>query len=427
MTAATPDPKGPLCIVYNAVELVVGPVDDAADTAPPDDARADGPLEIREDAAFAAINGEIVAVGPTDEITRAYPPDNAATAIDADGNAVVPGFVDPHTHALFAGDRSDEFAAKVRGRSYQEILAEGGGILRTVRAAHDASDDDLLANLRSHLDVMLAHGTTTVEVKSGYGLEAETELRLLETIDRAAAKHPITLVPTFMGAHAVPADTDTEDYVDRVISDQLPAVADQGIAEFCDVFCEADVFDVDQSQRVLEAGVAAGLTPKIHAEEFTRLGGAQLAAELEAASADHLLHATAEDVAALVEAAVVPVLLPGTAFGLGAAYADARAFLEAGASVALATDFNPNCHVRTMEFVQTLAVMKMDLTPAEALLAATRNAALAIDRDDGTGTLREGAPADAAVLAAPSYVHLAYRFDTTAIETVVKNGREVGT
>ena len=418
---------GETCVVYNAGELVVGPSPsgDSNASGPEIDDTDETPLEIREDAAFAAIDGEVATVGSSDEITREYPPENAATAVDADGNAVVPGFVDPHTHAVFAGDRSDEFEARLRGKSYREILAEGGGILRTVRATREASADELLENLRGHLDVMLAHGTTTVEVKSGYGLETDAELRLLEVIDRADDAHPVDVVPTFMGAHAVPEGDDAGAYVDRVVDEQLPAVESQGIADFCDVFCEEGVFDVAQSRRVLEAGVDAGLTPKVHADEFARLGGARLAADLEAASADHLLRSTDEDVAALVDAGVVPVVLPGTAFGLGEADADARAFLEAGAPLALATDFNPNCHARSMEFVQTLACVETGLTPAEALLAATRNAALAIERDDGTGTLREGAPADAAVLEAPSYAHVAYRFDTSAVDTVLKGGEVV--
>ncbi|NKE34999.1 imidazolonepropionase [Natronococcus sp. JC468] len=407
---------GDLSLVYDIGELVVGPGEDDSD---------DGPLEIREDAAFAAVDGAVVAVGSSEAITREYPPENAATAVDADGRAVVPGFVDPHTHAVFAGDRSDEFEAKLRGTEYREILEAGGGILRTVRAVREASDDQLVANLTGHLETMLEHGTTTAEVKSGYGLDTETELRLLAAIDRADAVQPVDLVPTFMGAHAVPEGRDAEAYVDKVIGEQLPAVAEQGIAAFCDVFCEEGVFDVDQSRRVLEAGRERGLAPKIHAEEFTRLGGAALAAELGAVSADHLLCATDEDVDALVESEVVPVLLPGTAFGLGEGYADARAFLEAGAPVALATDFNPNCHSRSVEFVQTLGAVEMGLTPAEALLAATRNAALSLGLEDGTGTLREGAPADAVVLEAPSYVHVAYRLDTSAVEAVLKSGEVV--
>ncbi|MHC3439265.1 imidazolonepropionase [Natrialbaceae archaeon A-gly3] len=407
------------CVVFDAEEVVVGPASD--DGSP----SADSTLEVHENGALATADGEVVAVGSTAEVTREYPPENAAKSIDANGKAVVPGFVDPHTHAVFAGDRSDEFEAKLRGKSYQEILAEGGGILRTVRATREASDEQLFENLLAHLEGMLSQGTTTVEVKSGYGLETETELRLLEVIDRANDAHPIDVVPTFMGAHAVPEGRESGEYVEEVIDEQIPAVAEQGVAQFCDVFCEEGVFDVSESRRVLEAGMDAGLTPKVHAEEFTRLGGAQLAADLEAASADHLLHANEEDVEALREAGTVPVLLPGTAFGLGSEYADARAFLKLGAPVALATDFNPNCHARRMGFAQTLACVEMGMTPTEALLGATRNAALALERDDGTGTLRVGAPADALVLEASSSVHVAYRFDTSPVETVIKGGEVV--
>ncbi|MFT4889699.1 MAG: imidazolonepropionase, partial [Halobacteriales archaeon] len=355
-------------IVHDIGELVAGPGADAA-------------LEIHEDAALVATDGTVEAVGPNDELTRKYPPEDAQTAVDAAGKAAVPGFVDPHTHALFAGDRSDEFEAKLRGKTYQEILEEGGGILRTVRATREASEAELLENLLGHLDVMLAHGTTTVEVKSGYGLDVETETKMLDVIARADEEHPVDVIPTFLGAHAVPEDAETDEYVDRVIDDQLPAVVDQGVAEFVDVFCETGVFDVEQSRRVLEAGMDAGLTPKVHAEELSRIGGTQLAADLGAASADHLLYATEEDMDAVAGAGVTPVLLPGTAFGLGEEYADAGGFMDAGAPVAVATDFNPNCHSQSMGFAQSLACVGMEMTPAEALVAATRNAALALDRD----------------------------------------------
>jgi imidazolonepropionase len=384
----------------------------------------DDGLERHDGGAVAVADGEVVAVGDDAAVTREYPPANARHAVDADGGTVVPGFVDAHTHALFAGDRSDEFAAKLRGKTYQEILAEGGGILRTVRAVRDASDEQLLANLLGHLDVMLAHGTTTVEVKSGYGLDADTELRMLDVIARADARHPVDVVPTFMGAHAVPEDRGADDYVEAVIDEQLPAVADQGIAEFCDVFCEADVLSVEQSRRVLDAGEAHGLVPKVHAEEFTRLGGAQLAADLGATSADHLLHATEEDAAALAAADVVPVFLPGTAFSLGADYADPGSFVEAGAPVAVATDFNPNCHSRSMGFAVALACVEMGMPPSRALVAATRNAALAVDRP-GSGTLRPGAPADLAVLDAPSHVHVPYTLGENLVSTVLKDGEVV--
>lgn len=399
-------------VVHDASEIVVGPGTDA-------------PLETYEDAALAVTDGHVAAVGPTEEITEEYPPENATTAIDASGQTVIPGFVDSHTHGLFAGDRSDEFAAKLGGEQYQDILAEGGGILRTVRAVREASDEQLRSNLLGHLDTMLAHGTTTVEVKSGYGLDTETELRMLDVIRQADEEHPVDIVPTFMGAHAVPEDEDADAYTDRVIDDQLPAVEEQGIAEFCDVFCEEDVFSVEQSRRVLDAGMEHGLTPKVHAEEFVRLGGAQLAAEVGAASADHLLHANDDDRAALAEAGVTPVLLPGTAFSLGADYADARAFLDDGGSIAVATDFNPNCHSQSMGFAVALACMGMEMTPAEALIAGTHGGAGALDRTNEIGTLHEGMPADVAIIDAPSYIHLPYNFGVNIVETVCKRGQIV--
>ena len=396
-------------------------VHDAAEVATVED----GTLVTYRDAAVAVEDHRVVAVGPTNEVTRAYPPENAAHAIDATGRTVLPGFVDPHTHAVFAGDRSDEFEAKLRGKTYQEIAAEGGGILRTVRATREASTEELAANLTAHLDAMVAYGTTTVEVKSGYGLDVETELRLLEAIAAAGERHPIDVVPTFMGAHAVPDGRDPDEYVDEVVDEQLPAVAEQGAARFCDVFCEDGAFTVEQSRRVLEAGIEHGLAPKVHAEEFEHLGGAQLAAELGATSADHLLRATDADVAALADAGVSPVLLPGTAFVLGAEYADARAFLEAGAPVAIATDFNPNCHSRSMAFAVALTCVEMRMTPAEALVAATVNAAEALDIDDGTGTLQVGTPADLVVLDAPSHTYVPYAFGENLVVTTLKGGEPV--
>ncbi|MFC4359665.1 imidazolonepropionase [Halobium salinum] len=384
-----------------------------------------GALRTHEDAAVAVVDGAVAAVGPTDAVTSEYDPAEADVALDARGKAVIPGFVDSHTHALFAGDRADEFAAKLRGKTYQEILAEGGGILRTVRAVREADPDALLANLLQQLDTMLSYGTTTVEVKSGYGLDTETELAMLGAVRRADDQHPVDVVATFMGAHAVPEGRDADDYVDEVVEEQLPAVAKQGVAEFCDVFCEEGVFSVEGSRRVLEAGREHGLTPKVHAEEFVHLGGARLAAEVGAASADHLLHATDEDAEALVDAGVVPVLLPGTAFSLGADYADPDPFLDRGAPVAVATDLNPNCYSQSMPFAVALACVGMGMTPAEALVGATRNGALAIDRDDGRGTLRQGTPGDLCVLDAPSHVHVPYNFGVNPVEAVLKDGRLV--
>ncbi|UPV75858.1 imidazolonepropionase [Halorussus limi] len=425
-------------VVYDAAEIVT--LETSDDGAERDDGTASGgdgkfggaerddetaDLGIYEDAAVAIEDGEVARVGPSGPVTREFPPENAAYAVDATGKSVIPGFVDPHTHALFAGDRSDEFEAKLRGKTYQDIMEEGGGILRTVRATRETGDEQLLDDLLGHLDTMLAHGTTTVEIKSGYGLDAETELRMLEVIDRADDRHAVDVVPTFMGAHAVPEGRETDDYVAEVVNDQIPKVESQGIAEFCDVFCEEGVFDVEQSRRVLEAGKDAGLTPKVHAEELAHIGGTQLAADVGAASADHLLHSTEEDIEALVESDVVPVLLPGTAFGLGAAYADARAFFDAGADVAIATDFNPNCYSQSMGFAAALSCVEMGMTPAEALRAATTNAAAALDLPESVGTLREGSPGDLAILDAPSYVHVPYNFGVNAVDTVLKGGEVV--
>ncbi|WP_255194964.1 imidazolonepropionase [Halorarius litoreus] len=391
-------------VVYGASEVVVGPD------------------QTQEDAAVVVEDGRVRTVGPSDDLVREFPPENAVTSVDATGRAVIPGFVDAHTHGLFAGDRSDEFAAKLRGKTYQDILAEGGGILRTVRAVRAASDERLLGNLLAHLDTMLAHGTTTVEVKSGYGLDTETELRMLDAIAAADARHPVDVVPTFMGAHAVPEGRDADEYTDEVIDEQLPAVAEQGVAEFCDVFCEEGVFSVEQSRRVLDAGIEYGLAPKVHAEELAHIGGSQLAADIGAVSADHLLYATEDDAAALADAGVTPVLLPGTAFSLGAEYADPSLFAEAGAPVAVASDFNPNCHSQSMGMAVALACVGMGMAPRDALDAATRGGALALDRTDDTGTLREGAPADLAVLDAPSHAHVPYSFGVNRVATVLKRG-----
>ncbi|WP_246999276.1 imidazolonepropionase [Halosolutus gelatinilyticus] len=411
-------------IVYDATELVTGPARRSGAEQTP--TSADDPIVATEsDAAIVASDGDVVATGASDAVRREYPVENAATAVDASGKCVLPGFVDCHTHALFAGDRSDEFEAKLRGKEYQEILAEGGGILRTVRAVRAADEGALVEGLLDRLDTMLAHGTTTVEVKSGYGLETETELKMLSAIERAAERHPVDVVPTFMGAHAVPEGADADAYAETVVDDQLPAVAEQGVAEFCDVFCEEGVFSVDQSRRILAAGADAGLTPKIHADEFANLGGARLAAALSAASADHLLRSTDDDVGALVDAGVTPVLLPGTAFGLDGEYPDLAPYRERGVVPAIGSDFNPNCYARTMGFAATLACVGVGMTPAEAILGITERGAAALDRADGRGTLEPGAAADLVVLDAPSYRHLPYVYDGTLVETVLKAGEAV--
>jgi imidazolonepropionase len=400
-------------VVHDASELVVGPAESPTG------------LVRYEDGALAIDDGDVVAAGSTAEVCREYPTENATRAIDATGKTVLPGFVDPHTHALFAGDRSDEFVSRIEGKTYTEIMDAGGGIAVTVDAIREASDDQLLENLLDQLDVMLEHGTTTAEVKSGYGLDTDSELRMLSVIEQANQQHPVDVVGTFMGAHAIPEAMETDAYVEDVIENQLPAVADQGIATFCDVFCEEGVFDVEQSRRILEAGREYGLEPKLHAEEFTRIGGAQLAADLGATSADHLLSATSEDADALAEADVVPTLLPATAFSLDEQYADAEQFLDAGAPVALGSDLNPSCFVHSMSFVVSLACLEMKMHPDAALRGATANAAAALDRTDGTGTLQPGTAGDFAVFDLPDATHLPYNAGTTRLDTVVKDGAVV--
>lgn len=398
-------------VVHDAAELVVGP-------------DVGSGLDIVEGGAVAIADGVVRAVGRTDEVCATYPPSEAETTIDATGKTVLPGFVDSHTHAVYAGDRSDEFAARLAGADYQGILAEGGGILRTVEAVRSATIDDLRAGLLGSVDTMLAHGATTVEVKSGYGLSVEAERKLLRAIAAADEAHPVDLVPTFLGAHAVPRDVDRETYVESVIDEQLPAVAGDGIAEYCDVFCDEGAFSREDADRILRAGREHGLGVKIHAEEFARLGGATLAAELGATSADHLLQATPTDAEALAAAGVVPTLLPGTAFTLGVGYADPDRFLATGVIPAIATDFNPNCHLPSMVATVHFAAHGMGMAPDVAIRAATAAGARAVDRDD-RGRLAEGALGDLLVVDVPSHVHLAYTFGVNPVETVLKRGVRV--
>lgn len=400
-----------LTVIHGATELIVGE-------------GTDEPLEVVDDGAVAIEDGTVAEVGPSDQVTRHYPPENADTAVDASERVVVPGFVDSHTHAVYAGDRSDEFVARLTGVEYQQLLAEGGGILRTVRAVRGADEADLRDRLLDVLDTMLAHGATTVEVKSGYGLGVEAECKMLRAIRAADERHPVDLVPTFLGAHAVPPETDREAYVDEVIDEQLPAVVADGLATYCDVFCDEGAFTRAESERILRAARDRGLELKIHAEEFARLGGSTLAAELEATSADHLLMATDEDARALDDAGVVPTLLPGTAFTLGVEYADHERFLEAGTSPAIASDFNPNCHSPSIVMTIQLAAHGMGMTPDLALRAATREAARAVDRP-AHGHLKPGAAGDVAILEVPDRVHLAYTFGVNPVETVIKGGEVV--
>ncbi len=383
-----------------------------------------GELGIREDAAMVAVNGEITWIGSNNDVEWA----GADTVLDARGNCVVPGLVDPHTHLVWAGSREREFEMKLRGMTYMEIMAAGGGIHSTVQATREAPEENLVIASLARLDRMLAAGTTTVEAKSGYGLSTEHELKCLRALREVNRRHPTTVVPTFLGAHAVPEDSkDTDAYVDDVIEAQLPAVVndeDGPLARYCDVFVEEGVFTVEQGERIFTAAKDLGLLARVHADEFVDTGGASLAARVGAASADHLAASSDEGLEAMRKASVTPVLLPGTPFVLrSSVYPRARDMIEMGLPVALATDMNPNCTIDSMPFVMTLACLQMGMTPAEALTASTINAAHSLGVEQSVGSLQVGKRADMLVVDAPNYLHLTYELNRDMVRAVVKDGR----
>jgi imidazolonepropionase len=389
----------------------------------------------------AAWEGRILAVGPQADLERlldaeGYPLGRFAR-LDARGGAVTPGLVDPHTHLLFAGSREAELELRQRGAGYMDILAAGGGILSTVAATRAASSEDLAAHGRRWLDEMLAHGTTTIEAKSGYGLELATELRLLEVVHELGKAGPIDIVPTFLGAHAVPPEyrarpDGTEAYVRSVIDEQLPGVAAQGRARFCDVFCEEGAFTADQSRRILLAAFGLGMLSRLHADELVPSGGAELAAEIGAVSADHLAAPSEAGIAAMAAAAaegrpVVATLLPATTwFLMKGHHAPARSFIEHGVPVAIGTDFNPGTSpTPSLPLAMTVACLSLGLTPDEALAAATINAAHAVGLGDEIGSLEGGKAADFVIWNVPTSRQIPYWPGADLVRTVVKRGRVV--
>jgi imidazolonepropionase len=376
---------------------------------------------------LAARADRLVFVGSTVELDTAVSLLPGGTVLDASACAVVPGLVDAHTHAMFAGDRRGELRRRLAGATYAEIAAAGGGIVSTVTATRAASETDLVAGAARRLDEMLACGTTTCEIKSGYGLDVETELKMLRAIDRLAGSHAVDIVPTFMGAHEIPRDyRDRRDaYVALVIDEMLPAVRSEGLAAWCDVFCETGVFTADESRRILEAGVRHGMKPRIHADELGPSGGSQVAAQVGARSADHLIFVPDAGISAMAARGVVATLLPNAAFYLKLGrFAPARAFIEAGVPVALATDVNPGGGFSpSMPFAMTLACFAMGLTFDEALTAATINAAWSLDVADDAGSLEVGKLADA-VLVQGDAINL-IRVGAPSIAAVIKRGRIV--
>lgn len=377
--------------------------------------------------AVAVKDGRIAKVGPEEEILTHQ---TAQTEIvDLSGKLLLPGFVDPHTHLVYAGNRAHEWALKQQGVPYLEILRQGGGILDTVQKTRAAGKETLKKETLKRLQAMQRCGITTVEIKSGYGLNTETELLQLEVIGELQQEQPLDLVATFMGAHATPPEyrQNPQAYVDLVIDEMIPAVAIQGIAKFCDVFCETGVFTPEQSQMILEQGKAYGLIPKIHADELEVSGGSHIAAEVNAISADHLLETEEEQMIKMAEAGVIGVCLPATSFNLAKdKYARARAMLDHGMAIALSTDANPGSSpTENMQFVLSLACLYLKLTPAEAIMAATLNAAHAIGLGHEIGSIEAGKFADFVVMDAPSIEYLPYHFAMDHVAQVYKKGKRI--
>jgi imidazolonepropionase len=408
-------------LIVNANELITL----SGETQKPRKGKQMQEIGIIRDGGLAIKDGRIVAVGKTAEVTKAFKAENV---ISVNGKIVLPGFVDPHTHLVFAGSREDEFQMRIAGVPYMEILKAGGGILRTVRETRKASFEKLVENGTKALDSMLEHGTTTVEAKSGYGLTTKDELKMLQVIQRLNQLHSVDIVPTFLGAHAIPPEfsNSPQDYVTLVIEEMIPKVTEKGLAEFCDVFCERGIFNLEQSRRILTAGKNSGLKPKVHADEMSHLGGAELAAGIGAVSADHMLFSSEEGTKAMAEKDVIANLLPAAAFSLmNNRYADARTMINLGAPIALGTDFNPNCWIENQQLIIALACHLMKLTPAEAITATTINAAYAVGRGNEVGSLEAGKKADAIILDVPSHKFLGYRFGVNLVDKVIKNGRIV--
>lgn len=379
------------------------------------------------DGALAVSGGVVIDVGRTDSILR----DHAATGvelIDADGKVVMPGFVDCHTHLVYAGSREFELELKAKGKSYMQIMQEGGGIYRTVRDTRAAPWHDLFHQSAKRLESMIAHGSTTIEVKSGYGLDKTVEIRMLETIRRLADDYPVTLVPTYLGAHAVAPEYEgrPDQYIDFMIDEVMPEVSKRKLAQFCDVFCEKGVFNVDQARKVLLAAKSLGMKLKIHADELSSSGGAELAAEVRAVSAEHLAKPSDDGIMGMARKDVIGALLPATPYSsMSKDYADGRRLIDLGVPVALGTDLNPNCWNESMQFTISLACHKMRMTPAEAVTAATMNAAAAVGLEKKVGSLERGKKADIIMLDAPTHAHIPYRFGTNLCSRVIKEGKTI--
>lgn len=411
-----------MCTIIKNIGLLATPVGSTARKG-----EEQGQLKLVTDTYIVMQEGLITEVGGTGT-TRDWSGAQTDQIIDAQGLLVTPGLVDSHTHLLFSGWRQQEFPLKLQGVSYLEILAAGGGILHTVENTRKARIGELVAQGGKSLDTMLAHGTTTCEIKSGYGLTVADELKSLRAIRQLQQLHAMDIVPTFMGAHAVPQEYKgrSSEYVRLVCTEMIPQVASEQLAEFCDVFCEEGVFTAAEASEILVCGKQHGLLPKIHADEITALGGAELAGKLDAVSAEHLIHATDNGLAALAQAGVIAVLLPGTSFYLGEPFARAREMVARGIPVAVASDFNPgSCPNESLQIPMNIACLKYRLTPAEVLTAVTLNGAAAVNRSRYTGSVEPGKQGDIVIWNAPDLNFLFYHWGVNQVRTVIKNGRKV--
>jgi len=385
-------------------------------------------LAIISNGALGIKDGIIKFIGTTSQFFSQYNLNSCNTIIDATNKFVAPGFVDPHTHIIFKGSRENELDMKLAGKSYLEILESGGGILKSVRETRKASVEDLVENGKRIVNRMMRYGTTTLETKTGYGLSVESEIKSLKAIQILKNTHPIDIISTFMGAHAIPPEfkDKTEEYVDLIIKKMLPQISKQNLAEFCDVFCEKGIFSLDQTERILQAAKKFGLKLQIHIDEIEDTNGAKLAAKLKVIQAGHLLKSNNEGLKAMSEAGVIATLLPGTPFCLMLTdYAPARKMIDMNIPVALATDLNPNCWTESMQMIIALACYMMKMNPAEALTASTLNAACAIDEHHRIGSLEVGKDADINIFSIPNHQFLAYHFGVNLISKVIKKGKIV--
>jgi imidazolonepropionase len=380
-------------------------------------------LTIIPDGGMLIRDGKIDVVGHSHEIENKA---GEAEVIDARGKLVFPGFVDAHTHLIFAGDRLDDFERRARGETYEQIAKAGGGIWSTVEKTRAATEADLVAQAHKHAEWFLRCGTTTVESKSGYGLTVKDELKILRVMKRVNQETPLDIVPTFLGAHAVPRNMPADQYVDLVINEMLSRVTSDGLAEFCDIFCELNYFSVDQSRRILTAAKELGLKLRIHADQLSNSGAAMLAAELKVTTADHLEQTDDKGIALLKSAGVQPVLLPGSVYALGSTrYPRARQMVEAGLGVVIATDFNPGSSpTASMPMILSLACTQMKMSPAEAISASTINAAYSLGRGDQIGSLERGKFADFAIFDCGDYRELAYWFGVPLTHGVYVKGKK---